>query len=463
MFAALRKRMLVFTMGLISIVVIGAFAAVYMASELAMHQINEMHLYALHNATLSKYATTQDEEAVGAVSENDRSTAQNSTEVPAASSPEEEVATGEANILKDGVFLYGSYFVIRVSAAGAIEVLENSSNLDDATCCAFAADVDPESSGGEIRRDNQSWRFLASKETGASIIAESKPNAASNKPEAGRLLTFYDTPSTLSQLRGLATALVVVAALALLAAFLISWLIASRAIRPAQEAWERERQFVANASHELKTPLSIVCSSYDVMAANADQTVASQHRWMEGIRYGTDRMETLIDSLLALSRADEKANTREDSEEQFSLSAIVSDTARANAARAAEKSIALNAAIGSSIVARGNRETAEQILDALMDNALKYTDPQGSIDIVVEETNGRAVFRITNTGPTIAEDDLPHVFDRFWRADRSRTDNDSSGHGLGLSIARACAERLGGTLTVQSSNGITSFELSLPQ
>lgn len=461
MFNVLRRRMLVFTMGLISIVVIGAFAAVYTASELAMHQINEMRLYALHNATLSTYATAQGKETVETSNEKDRPISSAGT--PSASPAEEGVAIDEANIPKDGVFLYSSYFITRVSAAGNIEILENSSNLDDATCRALAADTDPESMGGEIRSGGQSWRFLASEETGATIIAGSEPSSTSGKPETGRLITFYDAPSTLEQLRGLAATLVAVAALALLAALLISWLIASRAIRPAQAAWERERQFVADASHELKTPLSIVCSSYDVLAANADQTVASQQRWMEGIRYGTDRMEALIDSMLALSRADEGEDAREDSEELFDLGAIATKSIRANAARAAEKGIVPSTAIDPGIMARGDRETAEQILDALMDNALKYTDPHGSIAIIVEEADGRAVFRITNTGQAVAEGDLPHVFDRFWRADRSRADNGSAGYGLGLSIARACAERLGGTLTAQSDGNSMAFELSLPQ
>lgn len=453
MFTTLRNRMLALTMGLISIVIIGAFAAVYLASELAVNQTNEMRLYALHNSTLSMYATAQSKGA--------------------ATEASEEGSTGAdaRNPLKDGegtavaetdAFSSKGFFRMRISADGSIEVLENGSALDDETCRALASDIGPSTMGGEIRHGGLSWRYLVSEESGSWVPAKNDARNASGELNAGRLATFYNTPSPIAQLHDLAAILVVVAALSLIAAYFASRLIASRAIRPVQEAWERERQFATDASHELKTPLSIVCANYDALAANPDQTVASQRHWMDGIRYGTDRMESLIDDLLALSRADEGERARESADERFDLGAVADEAVTASAPRAAVRGISLNAEIAADVAALGDRKAAEQIIGILMDNALKYTEPNGTIAISANATCGRAVLRIANTGTTIAADDLPHVFDRFWRADRSRTDEGPSGYGLGLSIARARAEGLGGTLTAESADGTTAFELSLP-
>lgn len=443
MFDALRRRMLALAMGLTSIVIIAALIAVYVTGEALMQQTREMHLYRYASEPLTN-ETTGDDKATEKVN-----------------APDDSVTISSPD---DDFFAFGGYgFKARVHADGSIEVLENGSDLDDATCLALAADVDRQAAGGVFYTNGHSWQFLATENAVTTTSLESSPQSTLNEYEGERILTFLDTTPATNQLHKLATTLVIIAALALLAAFLASYLIASRAIRPAQAAWERERQFVADASHELKTPLSIVCANYDVLDANADQTVASQRRWMDGIRFGTDRMEALVDSLLALSRADEDETARSHSSERFDLGTLAREATEANEARAAEKRIALSTAIAPDVAVRSDRRAVEQIIDILVDNALKYTEPNESIEIAATVETGRAVLRVTNTGTPIAKDDLPHVFDRFWRADRSRTDDGPSGFGLGLSIARASAEHLGGSLAARSENGVTTFELSLPQ
>lgn len=430
MFTTLRNRMLALTMGLISIVIIGAFAAVYLSSELAVNQTNEMRLYALHNSTLSMYA--------GAAKEGDA------------------LADSKAVASADG------YVRMRVSADGHLEMEECAPDPGNTIRQALAfRTLDKEGQRGEIRVEGQTWRYLVSEEATATKSPGSIAHSA-EAPGESRIFTFLNISSANAQLHDLAAILAVVAALSLIAAYFASRLIASRAIRPVQEAWGRERQFAADASHELKTPLSVVCANYDALAANPEETVASQRRWMDGIRYGTDRMESLIDDLLALSRADEGERARVSVDERFDLGAVADEAVTASAPRAAVQGISLNAEIAADVAALGDRKAAEQIIGILMDNALKYTEPNGTIAITANATRGRAVLRIANTGTTIAADDLPHVFDRFWRADRSRTDEGPSGYGLGLSIARACAENLGGTLTAESADGTTAFELSLP-
>lgn len=462
MLKSLRRRMLALTVSIISTVIIGAFVAVYLASELAVDQMNEARLFALHNSTLSMYATAQGGRTADASSGNGSVIPKSSSEAPSASLPKKEAVANETDAQEASAYPSAGFFRMKVSATGNVEVLENSSDLDDETCSALTADIGPDTARGDIRWGDRWWRYLVSEESGTPVIAAGGTRNVSDRPDVGRLITFYDTPSTLTQLNNLATTLVIVAAFTLLAAYFASRLIASRAIRPVQAAWERERQFVADASHELKTPLSIVCANYDVLAANPDESVASQRRWMDGIRYGTDRMESLIDGLLTLSRTDEGKGEPTTPDERFDLGAVAAEAVGAHAARAAEQGIALNAAIAPDVIAHGDRAAAEQIVDALLDNALKYTDRHGTVEVAVKAADGRAVLRIANTGTTIAADDLPHVFDRFWHADRSRTDEGPSGYGLGLSIARACAENLGGTLTAESADGTTAFELSLP-
>lgn len=217
---------------------------------------------------------------------------------------------------------------------------------------------------------------------------------------------------------------------------------------------------MADASHELKTPISIINANYDALMANQDQTIGSQLRWLDYIRIGTDRMTKLTADLLTLAKMEDvhvKLNPS-----RFDLSQVVRETAQLLDRNMKEKGIALSRSIEPGITIESDRERVKQVFLILLDNAVKYTNQNGRIAITLKHSKRSVVLSVENSGKGIAEEHLAKVFDRFYRADISRSQEESTGYGLGLSIARTITDRLGGTLQVTSiENQTTTFTFSL--
>ncbi|PZN07161.1 MAG: two-component sensor histidine kinase, partial [Bacillota bacterium] len=219
------------------------------------------------------------------------------------------------------------------------------------------------------------------------------------------------------------------------------------------------KQFLARASHELKTPLSIIRANCDALTANPDDTIRNQMQWIEYIRAGADRMAKLVQELLILAGTnDERLPFHR---VRFHISETVEDVARSMEAVAAGKSLTVTHSIEPGLFAVGDPDGIRQVVEILFDNAVKYADPGGWIAVSLTRMGRRIVFSITNSGPGIAREDLPRVFDPFFRSDRSRTHRDGS-FGLGLSIAQSIMRRHGSEIRVQSEEGVsTTFSFTL--
>ena len=219
---------------------------------------------------------------------------------------------------------------------------------------------------------------------------------------------------------------------------LLTFFLSKFITEPARKALEREKQFVSDASHELKTPISVI--SINAQALNMD----SENIHLKNILSETDRMNSLIENLLTLSRYEE-VPLRDKSD--CLLSDIVKEISLTYESIAFEKEIGYQYDIEESITVRGDENELKQLAVILIDNAIKNTEPLGLVTIALSKKNNHCLFEVKNTGKGIAEKDIPHIFERFYSSSSSRNDNS---FGLGLSIAKSIVERHNGTITVKS-------------
>jgi signal transduction histidine kinase len=240
-----------------------------------------------------------------------------------------------------------------------------------------------------------------------------------------------------------------------------------RAMRPIQEAFGRQRTFIADASHELKTPLTLIRADAEVLSRGIDDPnkTSDNRELVEDLLGETDRMSAILSDLLLLARLD--AQKVSVSREPFDLALVISETSERFAARATAEDKSLEVHHSGKLPARGDASRTDQSLAALLDNALRFTPPGGTITVEGRTTSKQVEATVTDTGPGIAPESLDLIFERFYRADahsaaRSRGPS-GGGTGLGLAIARDLASAQGGELSAENvEGGGARFTLSLP-
>ena len=232
-----------------------------------------------------------------------------------------------------------------------------------------------------------------------------------------------------------------------------------RAMRPVRRAFERQRTFIADASHELKTPLTLIRADAEVLHRGLDGE--DDRELVEDILQETDRTNAILSDLLVLARLD--AGKLEVATKPFDLAVILAGAADRFEARAKGEDIRLEAAVDGELQTRGDPERTDQILAALLDNAIRFTPKGGSITVAGYREGQRVVATVEDTGPGIPEAHLPRIFDRFYRADEARTRGpQGGGTGLGLAIARDLARAQGGEITAENKpDGGARFTLTL--
>ncbi len=231
-----------------------------------------------------------------------------------------------------------------------------------------------------------------------------------------------------------------------------------RAMRPVSESFRRQRTFIADASHELKTPLALVKIHAEVIGRNP--TDPENAALVEDQLSEIDRMNALLSDLLTLARLD--AGRLEVENKPFDLSVVAAETASRFLTRAAAENIRLEVEVPETLPARGDPERTAQILTALLDNALRHTPPGGTVTVSGGQPGNQVAATVTDTGPGVASEQRERVFDRFYRAEEART-RSGGGTGLDLSIARDLAHAQHGDLRADNeSKGGAVFRLELP-
>ncbi len=267
-------------------------------------------------------------------------------------------------------------------------------------------------------------------------------------------IAFMDSTFEQATLRALVRVCLLIGAAALLVLFGLSWLLSGFVTRPVARTWQNQQQFLSDASHELKTPLTVILSSADLLKTSAQP---EQRQYVDNISVESRRMKALVEDMLTLSRAE---SGRAAPFAPLDLSDLVTDAALRFEPVAFEAGHPLQYDIQNGASLSGDRQQLDQLLDILLDNAVKYAAEDAPIRLTLDISGKNAVLAVENPGDPIPPDKLPHLFDRFYRVDDARTGAGS--FGLGLAIAQQIVHRHKGIITAASDARATRFTVTLP-
>ena len=265
---------------------------------------------------------------------------------------------------------------------------------------------------------------------------------------------FLDCYNELHALRTVAliSLLGVVGCVALV--FILVLVLSRRAITPVIESAEKQKQFITDASHELKTPLTVINTSLKVL-----EMESGKNKWTGKIQSQTDKLTRLVNDLVTLSRLDEEKPPLRMLE--FNISAAVEETVESFRDFAAEQGHRLNVDITPGLLCRGDEYAVRQLVSILLDNAIKYTDPGEEISLSLAKRKKGVLLQTANPCATLDEKETGKLFDRFYRADKSRS-SQTGGFGVGLSIAQSIVQAHRGTITADCPRpGTVQFSVVL--
>lgn len=229
-----------------------------------------------------------------------------------------------------------------------------------------------------------------------------------------------------------------VCVIGLLAVLLLLIFLSGRIVKPFSESYEKQKQFITDAGHELKTPLTVIDADAEVLSMDI-----GENEWLSDIRTQTKRLAELTNSLILLSRMEEQPQTEKI---DFPLSDLAEETVEAFQALARTRSKTLCSHIQPMLSMRGDEKSIRQLIAILLDNAIKYSDDGGKIEFSLKKQKNTIYLSVFNTADSISRESLVHLFDRFYRADKSRNSK-TGGYGLGLSIASAIVHAHKGKIT----------------
>lgn len=265
----------------------------------------------------------------------------------------------------------------------------------------------------------------------------------------GKFVAFIDSSVTDDNLTTLLKNELVIGGVALIAVFILSLFISSRIIKPLEENDKRQKQFVSDAGHELKTPISVISANTEILSRGGD------NEWLSNIRYETEKMGSLVCDLLRLSRAENAERVNE----AVDLSRLVEGEELPFETVAFERGVTIDAEIADGVAVEGDPGQLKQLTAILLDNAIRH----GTGDRIVLSLGAdhrSAILRVTNDGEEIPKEVRERLFERFYRRDEARGADD--GFGLGLAIAKAITEAHGGSIGVGCRDGKVEFTVTLP-
>lgn len=268
------------------------------------------------------------------------------------------------------------------------------------------------------------------------------------------VIAFIDYTAAEESEKNLFMISIILGAAGLAAFTLLSYVLSGLMVRPVDEAFEKQKQFISDASHELKTPITVILSNSELLE---DQI--GENKQLTYIKKECDQMHHLVTSLLTLTRL-EQAPYTDVEKHTFLLSDALLERILPFESIAFEKGITLQEDILPELSFYGVKEQLQQVATILIDNALSHTPKGGTIDVTLQKTQHHIVFTVSNTGEPIPDDEKEKLFERFYRVDKAR--NRTSGHyGLGLSIAKTILNNHKGHIRVECNDGITSFIVTL--
>ena len=271
--------------------------------------------------------------------------------------------------------------------------------------------------------------------------------------DGGTLLLFLDCTTQIESVQSFLYLSCGLALFVFLVVFVLVAVLSRKAIAPVIENIEKQKQFIIDAGHELKTPLAIIAANADVLAL-----YHGKEEWVESIQHQVIRLNNLVHSLLQLARMEELVSIQK---EIFDFSALVEETLKSFSVLAEQKGVDYDLSIEPKIMLSGEKVNLQQLISVLGDNAIKYVSPQGTIRVTLRKRGRFVQFEIYNSCDILPEGSLDLLFDRFRRTDQSRA-RESGGYGIGLAVAKATVERYHGKINAERKENGICFDVKLP-
>jgi len=237
-------------------------------------------------------------------------------------------------------------------------------------------------------------------------------------------------------------------------AYLIAKKVSKVIVKPVEDSFEKQRQFISDASHELKTPLAVIEANVDVLAGEV-----GNNKWMKYIQNEIESMNTLINNLLLLAKM-ENVSLKEQ-QKKFDASQETEIIVSMFESMAYERKVVLQSNIAKEISFCGNPEDLHHILSTLIDNAIHHTKEQGKVNVILKKEKNELIWKVENEGEGIPEAEREKIFERFYRVDKARNRKEKR-YGLGLAIAKSTVEKYAGKIMVDCKEGRTTFQVDIP-
>ena len=266
------------------------------------------------------------------------------------------------------------------------------------------------------------------------------------------MATFLDVEKEMVQFKKTAFYTVLAALICSLLIIVLSVAYSKKIVYPYIENDRRQKEFITNASHELKTPITTISASLKVL-----QTEIGDNKWLNASIKQTNNLSSLVNELVTLSKLNEE---KELLKESFNLSEAIYETSDFFTALANSRNLDIEVNCKENVMYIGNEENISRLISILLDNAIKYSDENSTIELKLLKESNYQVFSCLNKSSLINRDDLKYLFDRFYRSDKSHNKK-TNGYGLGLAIAKAICERHNGHLSVDYKDGVVEFKAYL--
>lgn len=439
MFKKLRNRFLIVNLVSISIMMLVAFATIYTITYQNVQRETNMELYKVSDFYHSPYNSSKMPRGEGQGSGTGGSTGSGSSS-GSDSFPSDTMGgdNGGPGGDPNSPPARSVSFMIKTDDQWKITDTHSRFDMEDTFYTEALQKVDQDKVGdserqtGQFALDGTDWAYVV------------------DPSGDGHMIVFIDVTAQQGILTNLIYTFAVVGLVMLIVIYFLSRYFANRSIAPVREAFEKQKQFIGDASHELKTPLAIINTNADVLLANQEDTIANQAKWLHYIKSETERMTGLTNDLLYLTQMDDSRSTMIHA--KFNMSDAVESIILPMEAVIFEKNISLDYNIEPNLTVHGNSEQIKQVILILLDNAVKYSGPKGAVNVTLQKQNNDVVLAVSNTGEGIEPEHLDRIFDRFYRTDSSRA-RKHGGHGLGLAIARSIVDQHKGELYARSVVG----------
>ncbi len=304
----------------------------------------------------------------------------------------------------------------------------------------------------EITEDEKEYIYslmntVLENNTYSGILKDKQLKYASTDIRNGIRIAFLDMRYEAQTLSHLFWRLLLIGVSGLVCFFVIALLITKKAFLPLEKSWTQQKQLIADVSHELKTPIAVITANTSIIESHSGSTVEKESKWLGYIKDETVKMNELIASLLFLAKSDE--THREVEKANFDLSNEIMAAILPFESVCFEKGLTFDYDIQPDISFYGNKEHCARLVSILTDNACKYAHPATNVKVSLRTVSDKIILTVNNRGDLIPQENLKHLFERFYRSDPSRLSSGSS-FGLGLSIAKTIVESHAGKINAYS-------------